>query len=413
MLSNKKRTELMKIFKTYEDFQKFVLDNEITSSTEFKKKFRYIYDLFYEYKFNRPLLFFNGRNKYSSFTLQNVQDHIINCGYTTWKEMNEKERGLVTLIDRRGWRSNIKLVSKEKITNKKESQVKYHIKHWTSYTLEDTQTFINDNKIKSKKEFSKKYSGLKRHSVNLGFYDKLVFEESRDIVDLSYLNTLEDFQNYIDLNNIENAKELNSTKEGQAIYRKLRKLDLVKKIKYSNELSQDLSEYDNLEKLQDYINKNNIQTATEFGASLCARARRLGVYHQLFFPNPKKSKLEIEVEKVLNELNLSYITQKQFDDLIDKKPLRFDFYIESLNLCIEPGGRQHFTYVPNFFGETIEEFEKLKLHDQMKRDYCSTNNIRLLYYFEEDPKDYPGEWYVDINKLKARIEELLKFYNEE
>lgn len=28
----------MKIFKTYEDFQKFVLDNEITSSTEFKKK---------------------------------------------------------------------------------------------------------------------------------------------------------------------------------------------------------------------------------------------------------------------------------------------------------------------------------------------------------------------------------------
>ena len=34
----------MKIFKTYEDFQKFVSDNEITSSTEFKKKFRYIYE---------------------------------------------------------------------------------------------------------------------------------------------------------------------------------------------------------------------------------------------------------------------------------------------------------------------------------------------------------------------------------
>jgi hypothetical protein len=59
---------------------------------------------------------------------------------------------------------------------------------------------------------------------------------------------------------------------------------------------------------------------------------------------------------------------------MNKRP--FDFYIESMNLLIEFDGIQHFMPISRFGGET--EFEKIKIKDKIKTEYCMKNNIRLV-----------------------------------
>ena len=71
-----------------------------------------------------------------------------------------------------------------------------------------------------------------------------------------------------------------------------------------------------------------------------------------------------------------------FEDL---KNRRFDFYIPSLNICIEFDGKQHFQYV-KLWHDTKENFEIAKQRDIEKTEYCKNKNIKLIripYYDEE------------------------------
>jgi hypothetical protein len=45
-------------------------------------------------------------------------------------------------------------------------------------------------------------------------------------------------------------------------------------------------------------------------------------------------------------------------------------------ICIEYDGEEHFRYVEIWGGE--EEFENIKIRDQIKNEYCKNNNIRLI-----------------------------------
>lgn len=40
--------------------------------------------------------------------------------------------------------------------------------------------------------------------------------------------------------------------------------------------------------------------------------------------------------------NIEYIKQKTFENCIDKRKLKFDFYLIKLNICIEFDGIQHY-----------------------------------------------------------------------
>ena len=66
-------------------------------------------------------------------------------------------------------------------------------------------------------------------------------------------------------------------------------------------------------------------------------------------PLCRKSKLEIEVENLLNTLNIRYEYQKQFDWLNFAKPQSLDFYLPDYNIAIECQGDTHFAH----FKETI------------------------------------------------------------
>ena len=126
--------------------------------------------------------------------------------------------------------------------------------------------------------------------------------------------------------------------------------------------------------------------------------------HETFFMSPDKfergqrcpkclrSTGEEEIANILSKNNIRYIEQKRFDDLIYKKRLSFDFAIiddeDNIITMIEFDGEQHFRAV-DFFGG-IDSFEKIKIRDSMKNDYCVNNNIPLLRisYLEFDSIEY-------------------------
>ena len=77
----------------------------------------------------------------------------------------------------------------------------------------------------------------------------------------------------------------------------------------------------------------------------------------------------------LNNNNFNYITEYKFQDCKDKNALPFDFYLPDCNTVIEFDGAQHF--VPSdYFG--VDAFNKTVEHDNIKNNYCSDNEIRLI-----------------------------------
>jgi hypothetical protein len=107
----------------------------------------------------------------------------------------------------------------------------------------------------------------------------------------------------------------------------------------------------------------------------------------------KSSKGENLIISFLDDNNIGYIYQHSFIDCFHIKALRFDFYIESLNLCIEYDGQQHFNPVSIFGG--LESLNKQIDMDIIKNEYCLSKNIRLLripYYDFNKINDILKEW---------------------
>lgn len=88
-----------------------------------------------------------------------------------------------------------------------------------------------------------------------------------------------------------------------------------------------------------------------------------------------KSYGELIIGQLLNNNNISFIKEYQFEDCIfpdTKQKARFDFYVNNQYL-IEFDGIQHYQETP-FFGE----FENLKYRDKIKNNYCILKNIPLI-----------------------------------
>jgi len=85
-----------------------------------------------------------------------------------------------------------------------------------------------------------------------------------------------------------------------------------------------------------------------------------------------------KIEKILQNLNISYIKEKIFNDCKDNKNLRFDFYLPDYNICIEYDGEQHFKEIPYWGGEIGLKNRQNK--DKIKNEYCKNNNIHLIRF---------------------------------
>lgn len=94
-------------------------------------------------------------------------------------------------------------------------------------------------------------------------------------------------------------------------------------------------------------------------------------------PKCKSSKGELRLRKFFFDKGIEVIEQQTFEGCVFKKKLKFDFYVPSLNLCVEWNGEQHYRHV-NIYHRRGNSLQKQQHKDQIKRDFCKSNNIQLL-----------------------------------
>ena len=82
------------------------------------------------------------------------------------------------------------------------------------------------------------------------------------------------------------------------------------------------------------------------------------------------------IRNYLDKYSINYIPQKTFNDLKDRKPLSYDFYLPNQKVLIEYQGIQHYKPKDYFGGE--EKFKLQQYHDKLKYDYAINNGYILL-----------------------------------
>lgn len=90
---------------------------------------------------------------------------------------------------------------------------------------------------------------------------------------------------------------------------------------------------------------------------------------------------EKAIIKFMNDHKITYTKQKTFPECKDSGLLRFDVFDEDNNIAIEFQGEQHYFPI-DFAGRgddyASEQYEKLKIRDKIKEEYCKNNNIMLV-----------------------------------
>lgn len=102
-------------------------------------------------------------------------------------------------------------------------------------------------------------------------------------------------------------------------------------------------------------------------------------------PRCRESKGKRKVAQILDDMKMEYTQQQTFENCIYKAPLKFDFYIPLLRLCIEYNGKQHYKSVPHFGGD--EALEQQIIKDNIKKDYCRNNDMSLFIISYRVPFD--------------------------
>lgn len=289
-------------------------------------------------------------------------------------------------------------------------------RNWSKYTeFSDFKKFLIENNIQSRKEFMDNYEGLYTKSRKLGYLNKLEFPKDKSHQAWDLFKTKSDIEEYLINNNIKLFKDLPRECMSKIYSMGYKVTDFPQLDSYLEEKG-NWKEYESLDKIKEFIIQNNIQTSTEFHKNykgLSEKLRKLGhSTSEIKFPKRKISVAEINIEKFLKENNINFETQKAFSNL---GKMKFDFWIPEFNLILEPGGDQHFISVNYFGGE--EKFNGTQKRDLKKYEYCKSNGITIIYFFNLYNKEaqqklfsngyIPGsEWYTDFEKFKERILEL-------
>lgn len=123
-----------------------------------------------------------------------------------------------------------------------------------------------------------------------------------------------------------------------------------------------------------------------------------------------ESKGAKQIGLILDKYNIIHEKEKRFKDCKNKFPLPFDYCINTHNgvVLIEYQGGQHYTPISYYGGE--KKFKLQQKRDQIKRDFCKSNNIPLFEIpYTMDLKDLEG--YIlkilnDYNCIKVKYEQL-------
>ena len=150
-------------------------------------------------------------------------------------------------------------------------------------------------------------------------------------------------------------------------------------------------EFDELLQLNGYtlLDWNNFKTKKSKVLIKCPKGHIIRMSYDKFRSGNRCkycniSKGERKIIQCLSTNHIGFIHQYKFKDCKNMFELPFDFYIPSLNLCIEYDGEQH--YKIGKFNNTLLDLMNLKRRDNIKNQYCKENNIKLIRipYYEYD-----------------------------
>lgn len=256
-------------------------------------------------------------------------------------------------------------------------------------SFEEIRKFIEDNGIRNRRGLSKK----KNADVVYREFLKLSNDDKNRIFPIPEINILpkgrkeiheffedkfssiSDFQSFIDENCI--SSPINFRDNYPKIYDRFCRIipsDEKHELIFETRL-RSYSDIDSTEKLQQFINNNNVSSRKD----LCKSFPGLYVKFQpqlddVTFINTDNSSIgENFLKKLFNENNIKFVTQKTYSDLRNKLPLRYDFYLPEYNVLVEHHGEGHFGKGRYYTVELIE-------NDKKKYNYAIDNNIKILYY---------------------------------
>jgi hypothetical protein len=93
-------------------------------------------------------------------------------------------------------------------------------------------------------------------------------------------------------------------------------------------------------------------------------------------PRCMESLGERKVTRLLEKRRIRFKTQHKFADCVDKRPLRFDFWLPDHNTLIEYDGPQHFAPLPHYGGDG--HFSATRRRDKIKTAYARSAGLRLI-----------------------------------
>ena len=293
-------------FEKLEDFQKLIDEKGITSAPEFSSSFRTIYLKMCTLKLNKLVVYVNSENKQilkNIKTLEDAQKYIDDNNiksYTHLKEFNYTVFNHICLIGRG-----------------KMGELKYHPDP-DPETKDEIQAFITKNEIKNPEDFTNRFTTLYKKvkerfsSEDFDFFGRE--EQDRMKRFIKTFNTLEDFQKFINDNNIKSFLELKT--KYKEVYNRLRHLSLARKVKYCDGEPILETEKD----FQDYINKNNIESPKDF-AKQNKKAYEKLIRHKLTDKVVYGEKYESE-KRIREELAKTLNSIEDFQEFINKNNIK-------------------------------------------------------------------------------------------
>lgn len=277
-------------------------------------------------------------------------------------------------------------------------------------TIDDFVDFIKDHpEIKSIKEFTKKFGSIYSRYLFL-LHNKLITEpfpidsKRKNYSDNTKYNSVDDFQKYIDSNNIGSNVEFR--KLNLPLYSRATRLkNILNRLVYPGKVNHHL--INTLPKIQKFIFENYISSKKEL------KRKHISIYRNYLKLRNKetdiiefcKPLLESDHEKLFfeslikNGVNINDIII-QFSPTWSYKR-RYDFLIKSKKTIIEVHGRHHFN--PDLLKDVWDCKDTLEI-DKYKYDLAINNGYKIIY-FTFNEKEYLEYGY--FYKVYTNIKELL------
>lgn len=384
-----------------DSFSSFIKENKIYSRSDFKKRFSKAYARFRKLSEIDKDLLLPSEIDNKVFSITEIKNIVKNNNVNSRRDLSIRFPKYYKSFEKLDEDTKNFILPKRKMESREDLR-----------SFENFRDFIKKNNINSRKELSDKYG-----TYYLKLFNKFPIDQQDMILPPKFNTrnkesipkTFDEFKSY--LNNNPHIKcRVDLIKDDIRSYRNFKSLsneekDLLLPYKLTY-----ITEFNSLEDFQSYIDENEINSFSDL------KHKNEKIYNKLyntvskdkrdsliFYHNDEKfnfGRNQSFGEKYLSELfegnSIKFILEKTFPDLKNKNNLRFDFYLPEYNTVVEYHGIQHFDKNNNFYSN------ELIYNDKLKYQYCIDNDIKIIYFTLEKSNqilDYFTEVITDSNRL--------------